>query len=836
MTFDLDMIKALYAAMPGRIAKARKAVGKPLTLSEKILYSHLHADQKLENFGRGKSYVDFAPDRVAMQDATAQMALLQFMSAGRPKVAVPSTVHCDHLIVAKTGAKDDLTAANAESKEVFDFLASVSNKYGIGFWKPGAGIIHQVVLENYAFPGGMMIGTDSHTVNAGGLGMVAIGVGGADAVDVMSGMAWELKFPKLIGIKLTGKLSGWTSAKDVILKVAGILTVKGGTGAIVEYFGEGATSMSCTGKGTICNMGAEIGATTSTFGYDDSMSRYLISTGRADVAKMADKIKEHLTADPEVYANPEKYFDQVIEINLSTLEPHLNGPFTPDLATPLSKLKDEAAKNGWPTKIEVGLIGSCTNSSYEDIARAASLAKQVADKGLKTKAEFTITPGSEQVRYTIERDGFIATFDKIGAKVFANACGPCIGMWNRVGADKKEKNTIVHSFNRNFQSRNDGNPNTYAFVGSPELVTALAIAGDLTFNPLTDYLTNERGEKVKLEVPTGDELPKKGFDVKDPGFQAPAKDGSKVQVRVSPSSDRLQLLDPFKAWEGTDLKGLRLLIKAKGKCTTDHISMAGKWLKYRGHLDNISNNLLIGATNFYNEQINSVKNTLTGQYDEVPKVQRAYKAKGLGSIVVGDENYGEGSSREHAAMEPRHLGVRAILVKSFARIHETNLKKQGMLALTFANKADYDKIREDDRLDIIGLTKFAPEKPLELVLHHIDGSTDTITVNHTYNANQIEWFKAGSALNAMNKASASKKANTAKKTSAKKPAKKVAKPTAKKAVKKATKKATKPVAKKAAKKLVKKVAKKKVVAKKASKKVAKKAIKKVVKKAAKKKK
>lgn len=831
MTFDLDMIKALYAAMPGRIAKARKAVGKPLTLSEKILYSHLHADQKLENFGRGKSYVDFAPDRVAMQDATAQMALLQFMSAGRPKVAVPSTVHCDHLIVAKTGAKDDLTVANTESKEVFDFLASVSNKYGIGFWKPGAGIIHQVVLENYAFPGGMMIGTDSHTVNAGGLGMVAIGVGGADAVDVMSGMAWELKFPKLIGIKLTGKLNGWTSAKDVILKVAGILTVKGGTGAIVEYFGEGATSMSCTGKGTICNMGAEIGATTSTFGYDDSMSRYLISTGRADVAKMADKIKEHLTADPEVYANPEKYFDQVIEINLSTLEPHLNGPFTPDLATPLSKLKEEAIKNGWPTKIEVGLIGSCTNSSYEDIARAASLAKQVADKGLKTKAEFTITPGSEQVRYTIERDGFIATFDKIGAKVFANACGPCIGMWNRVGADKKEKNTIVHSFNRNFQSRNDGNPNTFAFVGSPELVTALAIAGDLTFNPITDYLTNERGEKVKLDVPTGDELPKKGFDVKDPGFQAPAKDGSKVQVRVSPSSDRLQLLDPFKAWEGTDLKGLRLLIKAKGKCTTDHISMAGKWLKYRGHLDNISNNLLIGATNFYNEQINNVKNTLTGQYDEVPKVQRAYKAKGLGSIVVGDENYGEGSSREHAAMEPRHLGVRAILVKSFARIHETNLKKQGMLALTFANKADYDKIREDDRLDIVGLTKFAPEKSLEIVLHHIDGSMDTITVNHTYNANQIEWFKAGSALNAMNNTP-----RPAKKATAKKSTKKMAKPAAKKAAKKVAKKIAKPTTKKAVKKVVKKAAKKKVVSKKATKKVAKKSVKKSAKKAVKKKK
>ncbi|MCZ8354367.1 MAG: aconitate hydratase [Cyclobacteriaceae bacterium] len=842
MIFDLDMIKALYSAMPGRIAKARKVVGKPLTLSEKILYAHLHGDQNLENFGRGKSYVDFAPDRVAMQDATAQMALLQFMSAGRPKVAVPSTVHCDHLIVAKTGAKEDLNIANNESKEVFDFLSSVSNKYGIGFWKPGAGIIHQVVLENYAFPGGMMIGTDSHTVNAGGLGMIAIGVGGADAVDVMSGMAWELKFPKLIGVKLTGKLNGWTSAKDVILKVAGILTVKGGTGAIVEYFGEGATSMSATGKGTICNMGAEIGATTSTFGYDDSMERYLIATGRAEVAKLANKIKQHLTADPEVYANPEQYFDQVIEIDLSTLEPHLNGPFTPDLATPLSKLKEEAAKNGWPTKVEVGLIGSCTNSSYEDISRAASLAKQVADKGLKTKAEFTITPGSEQVRYTIERDGFIKTFDKIGAKVFANACGPCIGMWSRMGAEKKEKNTIVHSFNRNFQSRNDGNPNTYAFVGSPELVTALAIAGDLSFNPITDYLTNEKGEKVKLDPPTGDELPKKGFDVKDPGYQSPAKDGSKIKVSVSPSSDRLQLLEPFKAWEGTDLTDLRLLIKAKGKCTTDHISMAGKWLKYRGHLDNISNNLLIGATNFFNEKINSVKNTLTNNYDEVPKVQRAYKAQGIGSIVVGDENYGEGSSREHAAMEPRHLGVRAILVKSFARIHETNLKKQGMLALTFANKADYDKIKEDDVIDIIGLTKFAPEKPLEIVLHHSNGSKDTILANHTYNANQIEWFKAGSALNLMaKKFSDEKKPANLPAGKAGKVAK--AKPSAKKATKKVAK-AGKAKAKPAAKKIAKKVAKKakpavkkakvKPAAKKSGKKVVKKLAKKVTKKAAKK--
>ena len=826
MVFDLDMIKALYAAMPGRIAKARKAVGKPLTLSEKILYSHLHADQKLENFGRGKSYVDFAPDRVAMQDATAQMALLQFMSAGKPKVAVPSTVHCDHLITAKVGAADDLSFANTESKEVFDFLSSVSNKYGLGFWKPGAGIIHQVVLENYAFPGGMMIGTDSHTVNAGGLGMVAIGVGGADAVDVMAGMPWELKFPKLIGVKLTGQLSGWTSAKDVILKVAGILTVKGGTGAIVEYFGEGAISMSCTGKGTICNMGAEIGATTSTFGYDASMSRYLGATGRADIAKMADNIKEHLTGDPEVYAHPEKYFDQVIEVNLTELEPHLNGPFTPDLATPISKLKEAAAANGWPTKIEVGLIGSCTNSSYEDISRSASLARQVAAKGLKTKAVFTITPGSEQVRYTIERDGFIDTFNKIGAKVFANACGPCIGMWARVGAERKEKNTIVHSFNRNFQSRNDGNPNTYAFVGSPELVTALAIAGDLNFNPLTDYLTNEKGEQVKLDPPTGDELPKKGFDVKDPGFIAPAKDGSAVTVKVSPDSDRLQLLAPFAPWEKTDLKGLRLLIKAKGKCTTDHISMAGKWLKYRGHLDNISNNLLIGATNFFNEKINSVKNGLSGEHDEVPKVQRSYKAKGIGSIVVGDENYGEGSSREHAAMEPRFLGVRAILVKSFARIHETNLKKQGMLALTFATKEDYDKIKEDDRIDIVGLTTFSPDKPLSLVLNHIDGKKETIIVNHTYNASQIEWFKAGSALNKMGSNNDARKAAAKKKAA---PAKAVKKAAPKKVVKKAAPK--KAVAKKTvnlpagkAGKVAKKAAKKKVV--KSAKKVVKKAVKK----------
>lgn len=751
MAFDIEMIKKVYAEMPAKVDAARKALGRPLTLSEKILFAHLHKDQALSNFERGKSYVDFAPDRVAMQDATAQMALLQFMQAGRPKVAVPSTVHCDHLITAKLEAKKDLEVANAESKEVYDFLASVSNKYGIGFWKPGAGIIHQVVLENYAFPGGMMIGTDSHTVNAGGLGMIAIGVGGADACDVMAGLPWELKWPKLIGVKLTGKLSGWTAPKDVILKVAGILTVKGGTGAIVEYFGEGASAMSCTGKGTICNMGAEIGATTSTFGYDESMSRYLSATGRAEVASMADGVKDYLNADPEVYADPEKYFDQIIEINLSELEPHLNGPFTPDLATPISKMKEMAAANGWPTKVEVGLIGSCTNSSYEDISRAVSLARQVKEKGLKTKAQYTITPGSEQVRYTIERDGFLDIFGEIGATVFANACGPCIGMWDRVGAEKAERNTIVHSFNRNFAKRADGNPNTLAFVASPELVTALAIAGDLTFNPITDTLTNEQGEQVKLDEPTGQELPQRGFAVEDAGYQAPAADGSGVQVAVDPASKRLQLLDPFAAWEGTDLKGLKLLIKAKGKCTTDHISMAGPWLKFRGHLDNISNNMLIGALNFFNEKTDSVKNQLTGEYGPVPATQRAYKAANIGSIVVGDENYGEGSSREHAAMEPRHLGVRAILVKSFARIHETNLKKQGMLALTFADKNDYEKVQEDDTIDIEGLTSFAPGQPLTVVLHHADGSSDKISVNHTYNQQQIEWFKAGGALNIIRK-------------------------------------------------------------------------------------
>jgi len=727
MVFDLDLIKKLYAAMPARVDAARKALGRPLTLAEKILYAHLWEGVAPVDFKRGKDYVDFAPDRVAMQDATAQMALLQFDTTGRKKVAVPSTVHCDHLIVAKNEGKTDLTKAVADNEEVYNFLSSISNKYGIGFWKPGAGIIHQVVLENYAFPGGMMIGTDSHTVNAGGLGMVAIGVGGADACDVMAGLSWELLMPKLIGVKLTGKLNGWASPKDVILKVAGILTVKGGTNAIVEYFGEGATNMSCTGKGTICNMGAEIGATTSTFGYDQSMRRYLEATGRKEVAIAADAIKDYLTGDPEVYAQPEKYFDRVIEINLSELEPHLNGPFTPDLATPISQMKAAAAEHGWPTKVEVGLIGSCTNSSYEDISRAVSLAKQVAQKGLKTKAEFTITPGSELVRYTIERDGFLDTFSQIGARVFANACGPCIGMWDRMGAEKQERNTIVHSFNRNFAKRADGNPNTLAFVASPELVTALAIAGDLTFNPITDTLINEKGEAVKLDPPSGDELPQKGFAVEDAGYQAPAEDGSKVQVDVKTDSKRLQLLYPFAAWEGTDLKGLKLLIKAKGKCTTDHISMAGPWLKFRGHLDNISNNMLIGAVNFFNDKTDLVKNQLTGVYGPVPATQRDYKAAGIGSIVVGDENYGEGS----------------------------NLKKQGMLALTFANKEDYNRIQEDDNIDIVGLTAFTPGKPLEVVLKHSDGSTETIQANHSYNAQQIEWFKSGGALNVIRKQFAS---------------------------------------------------------------------------------
>jgi aconitate hydratase len=751
MAFDLDMIKKVYSNYGSKVDAARKVVGKPLTLTEKILYAHLWDGNASTAFKRGTDYVDFAPDRVAMQDATAQMALLQFMQAGRPQVAVPSTVHCDHLIQAEVGADKDLATANIQNKEVYDFLSSVSNKYGLGFWKPGAGIIHQVVLENYAFPGGMMIGTDSHTPNAGGLGMIAIGVGGADACDVMAGLAWELKFPKLIGIKLTGKLSGWTSAKDVILKVAGILTVKGGTGYIVEYFGEGARSLSATGKGTICNMGAEIGATTSIFGYDEKSEAYLRNTARADIAELANAVKEHLTGDDEVYNNPEQYFDQVIEINLSELEPHINGPFTPDLAWPISKFAAAVKENGWPAKLDVGLIGSCTNSSYEDISRAASLAQQAIDKNLIAKSEYTITPGSEQVRYTVDRDGFLDTFGKMGGVVLANACGPCIGQWARHGAEKQEKNSIITSFNRNFAKRADGNPNTHAFVASPEMVTALAIAGDLTFNPLTDTLTNEKGEQVKLDEPKGWELPTKGFAVEDAGYQAPAEDGSKVEVLVDPKSSRLQLLDPFKAWEGTDLKALKLLIKAKGKCTTDHISMAGPWLKFRGHLDNISNNMLIGAINFFNDKADTVKNQLTGEYGPVPATQRAYKAAGIGSIVVGDENYGEGSSREHAAMEPRHLGVRAILVKSFARIHETNLKKQGMLALTFANPADYDKVQEDDSIDIIGLNDFIPGKPLQIVLNHSNGTTDTFEVNHTYNEQQIEWFKAGGALNIIRK-------------------------------------------------------------------------------------
>ncbi|WP_461532992.1 aconitate hydratase [Sinomicrobium sp.] len=747
MAFDIDMIQKVYAEMAERVNSARKLVGKPLTLAEKILYAHLWDNIPEKAFERGVDYVDFAPDRIACQDATAQMALLQFMRAGKPKVAVPTTVHCDHLIQAKVGADKDLKRANETSNEVFDFLGSVSNKYGIGFWKPGAGIIHQVVLENYAFPGGMMIGTDSHTVNAGGLGMIAIGVGGADAVDVMAGMPWELKFPKLIGVKLTGKLSGWTAPKDVILKVAGILTVKGGTGAIIEYFGEGAEAMSCTGKGTICNMGAEVGATTSTFGYDASMDRYLRSTGRADVADAANAVKEHLTGDAEVYANPEQYFDQVIEINLSELEPHLNGPFSPDLATPISKMKEAAKENDWPLKVEYGLIGSCTNSSYEDISRAASLAKQVSDKKLKTKSNFTITPGSEQVRYTIERDGFIDTFDKIGATVFANACGPCIGMWDREGAEKEERNTIVHSFNRNFAKRADGNPNTLAFVGSPELVTAIAISGRLDFNPLKDKLINEDGEEVMLDEPRGYELPPEGFAVEDAGYQAPAEDGSGVDVVVSPTSERLQLLSPFEPWDGKNITGAKLLIKAFGKCTTDHISMAGPWLRYRGHLDNISNNCLIGAVNAYNKKTNFVKNQLTGEYGGVPDTQRAYKAAGVPTIVVGDHNYGEGSSREHAAMEPRHLGVKVVLVKSFARIHETNLKKQGMLALTFANEADYDLIQEDDTFNLIDLEAFAPGKQITIEIVHKDGSKDVIKTNHSYNEGQIGWFKAGSALN-----------------------------------------------------------------------------------------
>ncbi|MFD0861214.1 aconitate hydratase [Sungkyunkwania multivorans] len=748
MAFDIEMIKKVYSQVAERVDAAREVTGKPLTLAEKILYSHLWDGKPSTAYRRGKDYVDFAPDRIACQDATAQMALLQFMQAGKSKVAVPTTVHCDHLIQAKVGATIDLQSALNTSNEVFNFLESVSNKYGIGFWKPGAGIIHQVVLENYAFPGGMMIGTDSHTVNAGGLGMIAIGVGGADAVDVMAGMPWELKFPKLIGVRLTGKLSGWTAPKDVILKVAEILTVKGGTGAIVEYFGPGATAMSCTGKGTICNMGAEIGATTSTFGYDESMERYLRATDREDVADAANEVKEYLTADPEVYANPEQYFDQVIDINLSELGPLLNGPFTPDLSTTVGKeMTAKAKKNDWPIKVEWGLIGSCTNSSYEDLSRASSIAQQALDKGLKTKAEFGINPGSEQVRYTAERDGILQVFEKLDAKIFTNACGPCIGQWARYEDPKNApKNSIVHSFNRNFAKRADGNPNTHAFVASPELTAAIAIAGRLDFNPLTDKLINENGEEVMLDEPTGWELPPKGFEVKDNGYLAPVEDGSGVKINVSPTSERLQLLTPFEPI-GDEIKGAKLLIKAHGKCTTDHISMAGPWLRYRGHLDNISNNCLIGAVNAYNMKTNFVKNQLTGEYGGVPDTQREYKAKGIPTIVVGDHNYGEGSSREHAAMEPRHLGVVAVLVKSFARIHETNLKKQGMLGLTFANEADYDKIQEDDTFNFLDLNEFAPDKPLTIEVVHADGSKDIIMANHTYNAAQIEWFKAGSALN-----------------------------------------------------------------------------------------
>jgi len=745
--FDLEMISGVYARMADQINAARSVLNRPMTLAEKVLYSHLFGGQPTEAFGRGESYVNFAPDRVAMQDATAQMALLQFMMAGKNTVAVPSTVHCDHLIQAKESARIDLAQAKDVNGEVYDFLESVSDKYGIGFWKPGAGIIHQVVLENYAFPGGMMIGTDSHTVNAGGLGMVAIGVGGADAVDVMAGIPWELKFPKLIGVNLTGEMSGWTSAKDVILKVAGILTVEGGTDAIVEYFGPGADKMSCTGKGTICNMGAEVGATTSLFGFDEQMAKYLRATGRTEVADLADGIRDHLRADEEVLSNPEEYYDQLIEINLSELEPHLNGPFTPDKATPVSQMESAAADNNWPTTIEVGLIGSCTNSSYEDISRAASIAKQAVDKGLKTKAKFTITPGSEQVRYTIERDGFIDIFEQLGANVFANACGPCIGQWARAGAENEDKNTIVHSFNRNFAKRADGNPNTHAFVASPELVTALAIAGDLTFNPEKDSLVNEAGEPVMLDAPSGYDLPPNGFAVEELGYQSPAEDGSSIDVKVNPNSQRLELLTPFEPWNGENIRGMKLLIKVKGKCTTDHISMAGPWLKFRGHLDNISENMLTGAMNFYNDSTNFVKNQLTGEYAPVPTTQRAYKSSGIPTIIVGDENYGEGSSREHAAMEPRHLGVRVVLVRSFARIHETNLKKQGMLGLTFADKSDYEKIQEDDTFDFVDLDQFAADKPLTLAVNHADGSTDEIICNHTYNDTQIKWFKAGSALN-----------------------------------------------------------------------------------------
>lgn len=751
MVFDLDLIQRVYQELPSKIDYARKVLGRPLTLTEKILYSHLHPESEIKNYQRGGDYVFFAPDRVAMQDATAQMALLQFMMCGRDKTAVPSTVHCDHLILAEDGAKEDLQRSLEVNSEVFNFLSSVSNKYGIGFWKPGAGIIHQIVLENYAFPGAMMIGTDSHTPNAGGLGMVAIGVGGADAVDVMTGMPWELKMPKVIGVKLTGKLGGWTSSKDVILKVAGILTVKGGTGAIVEYFGPGAASLSCTGKGTICNMGAEIGATTSTFGYDEAMSRYLRATGRAEVAELADQVREHLTGDPECYANPTDYFDQVIEIDLSTLEPHINGPYTPDLAWPISEFAAAVKENNYPQKLEVGLIGSCTNSSYEDLDRAASIARQAKAKNLKVKSEFTVTPGSELIRFTVNRDGQLDAFEEIGGVVLANACGPCIGQWARHTDDPDRANSIITSFNRNFAKRNDGNPQTRSFVASPEIVTAMAIAGDLTFNPLKDTLTNEKGEQVRLDPPVGVELPPRGFEVEDAGFQAPAADGSSVQIKVDVESNRLQLLNPFLPITENQLEGMRILIKAKGKCTTDHISMAGPWLQFRGHLDNIANNSFIGAINAFNDQANHVANYAKdgsqATFMAVPDSGRAYKASGISTVVFGEENYGEGSSREHAAMQPRHLGVKAVVVKSFARIHETNLKKQGLLALTFDNTADYDKIRQDDKIDILGLDTMAPGKQMIVVLHHNDGSIEQFAVNHTYNQAQIDWVRAGSALN-----------------------------------------------------------------------------------------
>jgi len=750
MAFDIEMIKNHYSKLKDSVNSIRSIINRPLTSSEKILYSHLWSNEK-KVFQRGKDYVDFAPDRIACQDATAQMALLQFMQAGKNRVAVPTTVHCDHLILAKDGAKKDLKSANTSSSEVFNFLESVSNKYGIGFWKPGAGIIHQVVLENYAFPGGMMIGTDSHTVNAGGLGMLAIGVGGADAVDVMAGMPWELKFPKLIGVKLTGKLNGWTAPKDVILKVAGILTVKGGTGAIIEYFGDGALSMSCTGKGTICNMGAEVGATTSTFGYDKSMERYLRSTGRDDIADLANSVKDYLTADEDVYKNPEKYFDELIEIDLDKLRPHLNGPFTPDLATPVSEMTVKANNEGWPINVDWGLIGSCTNSSYEDLSRASSIAKQAVEKKLVTKADFGINPGSEQVRYTAERDGLLKPFIDLNAKIFTNACGPCIGQWDRAGADKKEKNSIVHSFNRNFAKRADGNPNTHAFVASPEMVAAIAISGKLDFDPINDTLINSEGEEVKLDPPMGNELPSNGFDVEDNGYLEPVEDGSNVEVVVKKDSKRLQILKPFEKWDGENILNARLLIKAKGKCTTDHISMAGPWLRYRGHLDNISNNCLIGAVNFFNDKTNFIKNLLTEKYGSVPDTQRIYKEHNIPTIVVGDHNYGEGSSREHAAMEPRFLGVKVVLVKSFARIHETNLKKQGMLGITFDNENDYDKILEDDTFNFIDLNEFSPSKKLTIEIVHADGKVETILANHSYNSQQIEWFKEGSALNLIKK-------------------------------------------------------------------------------------